>query len=171
MANHLTLEEREIIAHMQRAEVRRYVGERLRQRWSPDQIAGRSRNDFPHDRRRQVSPPTIYAWIRAEEARGKHWQRYLRRLGPKAASAGKAWSVAGQREHRRSPRGRGPPQSLRRLGRGHDRGSPSPRGPSRWSSGGRDTCCWARSPICRRRPFARPPPNGMRPPPRLCGRP
>ena len=83
MANHLTLEEREIIAHMQRAEVRRYVGERLRQRWSPDQIAGRSRNDFPHDQRRQVSPPTIYAWIHAEEARGKRWHRYLRRLGRK----------------------------------------------------------------------------------------
>src|SRR3990172_220877 len=107
IASHLTLEEREVIAHMhrvgkpqtriaerrrrerpwvakmQRAEVRRYVGERLRQRWSPDQIAGRSRSDFPHDRRRQISPPTIYAWIRAEEARGKHWQRYLRRLGRK----------------------------------------------------------------------------------------
>src|SRR3989337_1482803 len=89
MANHLTLEEREIIAHMQRAEVRRYVGERLRQRWSPDQIAGRSRNDFPHDRRRQISPPTIYAWIRAEKARGKHWQRYLRRLGRKRPEGAK----------------------------------------------------------------------------------
>jgi len=73
--------ERRWVAKMQRPEVRRYVSERLRQRWSPDQIAGRSRSDFPHDRRRQISAPTIYAWIRAEEARGKHWQRYLRRLG------------------------------------------------------------------------------------------
>ena len=75
--------ERPWTAKMQRPEVRRYVSERLRWRWSPDQIAGRSRSDFPDDRRRQVSPPTIYAWIRAEQARGKQWQRYLRRLGRK----------------------------------------------------------------------------------------
>ena len=41
------------------------------------------RSDFPGDRRRQVSPPTIYAWIRAERARGGRWHRYLRRLGRK----------------------------------------------------------------------------------------
>jgi transposase, IS30 family len=139
MASHLTLEEREVIAHMHRAghmqsqiaerlgrnkstisrelrrnrsrngywasaaqrkaerrrserpwtpkmrrpEVRRYVTERLRWRWSPDQIAGRAGRDFPHNRRRHVSSPTIYAWIVAEQARGKPWQRYLRRLGRK----------------------------------------------------------------------------------------
>lgn len=68
---------------MQRPELRRYVVERLRWRWSPDQIAGRSRSDFPHDRRRQISPPTIYAWIDAEQTGGKCWRRYLRRLGRK----------------------------------------------------------------------------------------
>jgi transposase, IS30 family len=75
--------ERPWTAKMKRPEVRRYVARRLRWRWSPDQIAGRSRSDFPDDRRRQVSPPTIYAWIRAEQARGNQWQRYLRRLGRK----------------------------------------------------------------------------------------
>ena len=75
--------ERPWTAKMQRPEVRRYVVERLRWRWSPDQTAGRSRSDFPDDRRRQVSPPTIYAWIRGEQAHGKQWQRYLRRLGRK----------------------------------------------------------------------------------------
>jgi IS30 family transposase len=75
--------ERRWVAKMQRPDVRRYVSERLRQRWSPDQIAGRSRSDFPNDRRRQISAPTIYAWIRAEQARGRDWQRYLRRLGRK----------------------------------------------------------------------------------------
>jgi IS30 family transposase len=75
--------ERPWIAKMQRPEVRRYVQERLRQRWSPDQIAGRSHSDFPHDRRRQISHQTIYTWICSEQARGKHWQRYLRRLGRK----------------------------------------------------------------------------------------
>jgi IS30 family transposase len=75
--------ERPWTAKMQRPEVRRYVTERLRWRWSPDQIAGRARSDFPDQRHRQVSPPTIYAWILAEQARGKQWQRYLRRLGRK----------------------------------------------------------------------------------------
>ena len=84
--------ERPWVAKMQRPEVRRYVRERLRQRWSPDQIAGRSHSDFPHDRRRQISHQTIYAWIRAEEASGKHWQRYLRRLGRKRP----AWEKRGR---------------------------------------------------------------------------
>jgi IS30 family transposase len=75
--------ERPWTAKMERPEVRRYVAERLRWRWSPDQIAGRSRSDFPDDRRRQISAPTIYAWIRQEQGRGKPWQRYLRRLGRK----------------------------------------------------------------------------------------
>ena len=75
--------ERPWVAKFEQSEVRRYVQERLRQRWSPDQIAGRSHSDFPHDRRRQISQQTIYHWIRAEEAVGKHWQRYLRRLGRK----------------------------------------------------------------------------------------
>ena len=139
MASHLTLEEREVVAHMHRAgklqvqiadrlgrskstisrelrrnrsrngywavaadrkaqtrrsqrpwisklgrpEVRRYVQERFRRYWSPDQIAGRSHSDFPHDRRRQISHQTIYAWVGTEAAAGKHWQRYLRRLGRK----------------------------------------------------------------------------------------
>jgi IS30 family transposase len=75
--------ERPWVAKMQRPEVRRYVRDRLRRRWSPDQIAGRSRSDFPGDRRRWISHPTIYAWIGGEEAAGKHWRRYLRRLGRK----------------------------------------------------------------------------------------
>jgi IS30 family transposase len=66
---------------LQRPEVRRYVQERLRQRWSPDQIAGRSRDDFPRERVRQVSHATIYAWIHAQEAAGKGWRRYLRSAG------------------------------------------------------------------------------------------
>ena len=75
--------ERPWVAKMERPEVRRYVRERLRQRWSPDEIAGRSRSDFPYDRRQQISHQTIYTWIRAEKAAGRHWQRYLRRLGRK----------------------------------------------------------------------------------------
>lgn len=71
------------VGKLERPEVRRYVRERLRQRWSPDEIAGRSRSDFPRDRRRQISHQTIYAWIRTEDAKGRQWQRFLRRLGRK----------------------------------------------------------------------------------------
>jgi IS30 family transposase len=71
------------VGKLERPEVRRYVRERLRQRWSPDEIAGRSRSDFPRDRRRQISHQTIYTWIRTEDAKGRQWQRFLRRLGRK----------------------------------------------------------------------------------------
>ena len=57
------------VCKLQRPEVRRYVRERLRQLWSPDQIAARSHDDFPGDRTRQVSHETIYAWIWAQPER------------------------------------------------------------------------------------------------------
>ena len=44
-------------------------------------------------------------------------------------------------------------------------------GPSRWSSGSRDICCWARFPTCGRRPFVKLPPGGMRRRLRPCERP
>lgn len=75
--------ERPWVDKMKRPEVRRYVQQRLRWRWSPDEIAGRSRSDFPRDRRRHISHQTIYLWIRRQQAAGKLWQRYLRRLGRK----------------------------------------------------------------------------------------
>jgi transposase, IS30 family len=65
---------------MERPEVVRYVRERLRLRWSPDEIAGRSRADFPRDSHRRVSRQTIYAWIHAHRS-AAYWRRYLRRLG------------------------------------------------------------------------------------------
>ena len=83
------------IAKLRRPDVRRYVQQRLRQCWSPDAIAGRSRSDFPRDRRRQVSHQTIYTWIRAEQAAGRHWQRYLRRLGRKRPDVEKRGKLPG----------------------------------------------------------------------------
>ena len=92
------------VCKLERSEVRRYVRERLRQRWTPDEIAGRSRSDFPHDRRRQISHQTIYTWIRREDAAGKHWQRYLRRLGRKRP----AWENRGRMRACVSIKGRPP---------------------------------------------------------------
>jgi IS30 family transposase len=45
--------------------IRRYVEERLKRRWSPGQIAGRSRRDFPREPRRQLSRRTVYTWVHA----------------------------------------------------------------------------------------------------------
>lgn len=58
--------------------LQQYVRERLAQAWSPDQIAGRVRRDFPDEPARHVSAPTIYAWIRRRAGR---WRRWLRRGG------------------------------------------------------------------------------------------
>jgi IS30 family transposase len=69
--------ERPRILKLQRPDVRQYVKRRLRLRWSPDTIAGRSHDDFPQDRARQVSHQTIYAWIGSEAAAGRNWRRYL----------------------------------------------------------------------------------------------
>jgi IS30 family transposase len=54
-----------------------YVRRGLAQRWSPEQIAGRSARDFPRPRRRQVSHTTIYRWIAASPDR-RHWESFLR---------------------------------------------------------------------------------------------
>ena len=91
-----------------------------------------------------VSPPTIYAWIHAEEARGKRWQRYLRRLGrkrPEWEKRGRLTSVSIE----------GRPAvvtAVAAMVTGKETRSWAPiavAGPSRWSSGSRVTCCWPRS--------------------------
>lgn len=52
-----------------------YVTQRLRKSWSPDQIAGRLRRDFPQTPQRWVSAPTIYAWIERSARQGRRWLR------------------------------------------------------------------------------------------------
>jgi transposase, IS30 family len=52
-----------------------YVSERLRRAWSPDQIAGRLRKDFPRAPQRWVSAPTIYSWIERSARKGRRWLR------------------------------------------------------------------------------------------------
>lgn len=55
-----------------------YVQERLRQCWSPDQIAGRSRREFPENPERTFSHQTIYNWLARDDHR-RRWIVYLRR--------------------------------------------------------------------------------------------
>jgi transposase, IS30 family len=53
-----------------------YVLKKLRKEWSPQQIAGRIKMEFPDDDRMRVSHPSIYAYIRSDrKAGGSLWKR------------------------------------------------------------------------------------------------
>lgn len=60
-------------------DLRLYVGERLAKAWSPEQIAGRLKLEFPQQPQRQVSAPTIYAWIKRSAPRWRVWLRQAHR--------------------------------------------------------------------------------------------
>ena len=139
---------------MERPEVASYVRQRLRQRWSPDEIAGRSRDDFPRDPRRHVSRQTIYAWIHAHPA-AAYWRRYLRAW----AACGGAGKTAA--DCRPASRSKGvPPWLIAERDMATGKATPWSVGgiaaaPSRWWTENRATCCWARSTTARRRRFAK----------------
>ena len=59
------------------AELNDYMRRGLVQRWSPEQIAGRSRRDFRCQPRRWLSHSTIYRGI-ANDAYRQHWESFLR---------------------------------------------------------------------------------------------
>jgi transposase, IS30 family len=79
--------------------VREYVERGLEQCWSPDQIAGRSRRDFPRDRQRQLSRQTIYDWIDQPQQR-ETWRPLLRlerrRKRPESSRLPGGVSIAGR---------------------------------------------------------------------------
>ena len=57
----------------------KYVRDKLRQRWSPEQIVGRLRRDHPSDPAMCVTHETIYRWVYAQHLSGEHWHEQLRR--------------------------------------------------------------------------------------------
>ncbi|MCH8841065.1 MAG: IS30 family transposase [Planctomycetes bacterium] len=67
-------------------EVHQYVREKIEKRWSPDQIAGRVRRDFPRSRKRWLSRQTIYDWIHHQ---APEWRPLLRRGGKPPEKRGK----------------------------------------------------------------------------------
>jgi len=67
-------------------QVHQYVQDRLEEYWSPDQIAGRARSDFPRAPARWLSRQTIYDWLRH---RAPQWQALLRRGGRPPEKRGK----------------------------------------------------------------------------------
>jgi IS30 family transposase len=52
----------------------------LAQKWSPEQIAGARKREFPAEPSRRVSAPTIYTWIDRDQHKD-HWKSFLRRRG------------------------------------------------------------------------------------------
>jgi len=56
-----------------------YVLEKLRQGWSPEQIAGRLRYDHLEDKSWWICHETIYQFIYHPKNESKHWWEYLRR--------------------------------------------------------------------------------------------
>jgi IS30 family transposase len=66
---------------MDRPEIRQYVLAKLREYWSPDQIDGRRRLEFPAERWRRVCRQTIYKFLGIKVNRAR-WGQYLRE-GPR----------------------------------------------------------------------------------------
>jgi len=60
-------------------ELVRYVERRVQLRWSPEQISGRLRVDFPDDSRMRISTETVYAWVYMDAREGGTLHRHLRR--------------------------------------------------------------------------------------------
>jgi IS30 family transposase len=79
-------------------EIRKYVTARLDKKWSPEQIAGRIREDLPRKKRCHVSYQTIYNWL-AIDARQlrEHRRRGTRRTKPETRGQLKdSVSIAGR---------------------------------------------------------------------------
>ena len=56
----------------------KYVRKKLKQYWSPEQISGRLKIDYPREGRMRISPGTIYSWVEAGKKEGSKLYQYLR---------------------------------------------------------------------------------------------
>ena len=81
--------QRPLVRKMERPEVNALVRCGLARYWSPDQISGRSRSEFPQEPQRCVSPQTIYRWIRCQAEDRPHWEQFLRCAGRAAKADGR----------------------------------------------------------------------------------
>lgn len=68
---------------MKKPAVKEYVIERLKQDWSPEQIAGRIALDFPKDKSMRISHETIYQYANSREGKELGLIRHLRRGTPR----------------------------------------------------------------------------------------
>lgn len=63
---------------MEHEPLRRFVEDRLRLQWSPEQIAGRLKFNYPHHRKMQLSYESIYQWIGVNGFLGGDLKKELR---------------------------------------------------------------------------------------------
>ncbi len=63
----------------QNGKLRQYSRKKLKQYWSPEQIAGRLKRDHKID----ISPVTIYSWIKREKSEGGRLYKFLRQSNRK----------------------------------------------------------------------------------------
>jgi transposase, IS30 family len=84
--------QRPLTRKMQRPDTNEYVRGGLARYWSPEQIAGRLRQEFPDEPRRWVSHQTIYAWIARDDYR-EHWRKFLRHGGRKRSGPEKRGKI------------------------------------------------------------------------------
>jgi IS30 family transposase len=94
--------QRPLVRKMDHPQTGAFVRRGLLQRWSPDQIAGRSRREFPHDARRCISHQTIYTWIRQQGPQRRWWEQFLRLGGRRPRRDGRG-HIPGQVTIRRRP--------------------------------------------------------------------
>ena len=126
-------DERRLASHrphkMDDPDVHQYVQDRLEKCWSPEQIAGRVKCDFPRAPARWLSRQTIYDWIddRASRVAGA--------VAPRRSAPGKAWEADRLRSHRRPAGCDQSTKTLWGLGRRHDSRQKSPQcSSSPWSN-------------------------------------
>lgn len=77
---HLCSQHQSRLRKMDRSKIAGAVQRGLHRDWSPEQIAGRLRDESPHERSRRVCSATIYLWIKQDEHR-ELWESHLRRRG------------------------------------------------------------------------------------------
>ncbi len=77
-----------------------YVREKLSEEWSPEQIAGRLREEYPDDGRMRISHETIYASIDADRREGgtlwKQLRRHHRRRRPRGSGRQRRGGIVGR---------------------------------------------------------------------------
>jgi len=64
-------------------EIADYVKEKLKQHWSPEQIAGRMAKEHPDEPAMRISYETIYEWIRRDKKQSGNWKTFLRQSSKK----------------------------------------------------------------------------------------
>jgi len=62
----------------QHGRLRRYVGNKLKRYFSPEQIIGRLEIDYPDDSKMRVSSLTIYNWVQRDKKAGGKLYKFLR---------------------------------------------------------------------------------------------